>query len=232
MAASPAMDPVRIVRGRESILAWGNSLAELCRRCDQCAAMDHLAYYLARPAFARKRPALVLGFAKEQEISPDRKTGRSSPSLQSAVLVYEHLLWGIGCRLYSSDYHGGNRTVIAPRSRRAEVAICAARVLMARGALLAQVSYEGDEAPAEVTSGMALGRGTRCMTRASVVIGYLQEDTFEATLANLGKHTRRNLRHYWRLTQDLLGATGTSAPDISRGVSRLQSHGCLRCLRR
>ncbi len=188
-----------VVRGHEAVLKWREQLVELSQRCDQSGAMDHLEYYLGRRAFARKRPTLVLNVCKGVN-RPDR--------LESAVLLYEQLVFGVASGLYSADYHGGIRTVIAPAELRARTAFAAGARLVQEGALLVHVSYEGEQCPTQVDGDRSAGRW-RTVRWAGIprpISGYLPlESSFDATLANMGKHTRRNLRYYRRRAEAELG---------------------------
>jgi len=191
--------PMRIVRGREAVLAWNDKLVDLSRRYGQTGAMDHLEYHLGRRAFARKNPALVLTMDANAN-------GAETP--EAAVLLYEHRIGSVGCGLFSADYHGAVRTVIAPEADRARTAFAACSALLKRGALLVHASYEGEHPPAG-TAGVASplkGHALQWTTIQRPISGYLRlESTVDATLANLGRHTRRNLRYYRRRAETNLG---------------------------
>jgi hypothetical protein len=202
--------PVRIVRGREGVLAWKDQLVELSRRSGPANAMTQLEHDLARPAFARKRPTLILTMGRGAD---------GADELQAAVLLYEHLILGAGCRLFFADYHGATRTVIAPEDERARAAFIASEFLMQQGALLVHISYEGEQPRMD-----AAGRGRRTegrrltwAIRQRQTIGYVPvEATVDATLANLGKHTRRNLRYYRRRAEADLGQELIDHPELTR----------------
>jgi hypothetical protein len=85
--------PTHIVCGRDEVLQWKDKLSALSRRYGQDGAVGQLEYYLARPAFARKRPTLLLTFREGR--------GHATGELASAVLVYEHQLMKFGCRIFS-----------------------------------------------------------------------------------------------------------------------------------
>jgi hypothetical protein len=168
--------------------------------------MAQLEEDLARPAFARKRPTLVLTMGR----GPD-----GADELQAAVLLYEHRIFGVGCRLFFADYLGAARAVIAPEGERIRTAFAAGELLLQQGALLIHVSYEGDEPR---LGGEVGDTGLKPMwaMRRRQSIGYVQvEDTVDATLASLGKHTRRNLRHYRRRAEADLGQVVIDHPELS-----------------
>jgi hypothetical protein len=202
---SPRM---QIVCGQEEVLSWQPRLAELSRQCGQSGAMDSLEYYLSRPAFARKRPTLIL----EEDTSQDH-------GLAAAVLLYEYQVRGIGCRVFSADYQDGARMVIAPAVARSRTAFRASAALLQRGAAMVHISYEDNAAPAAMTElslPLATGRPRWAASRREMA-GYLPlEETLEATLANLGKTTRRNLRRYRDRTEADLGHQVIDHPKLTR----------------
>lgn len=198
--------PVQVVRGRAAVLSWKEKLVALSERCGQSGAMAHLEYYLARPAFVRKKPTLILTFRRDRD------------DLEAAVLVYEYQVMGIGCRLVVSDYVGTFQTVIAPAGERAKAAFVAGKILAQRGALLAHVSYEGEQPRMDPVARERRAAGG-WMTWAILqrqTIGYVRvEDTVDATLAHLGKHTRRNLRYYRRRADTTLKQELIDHPQIT-----------------
>jgi hypothetical protein len=217
---------MEIVSGREAVLRWQPRLVELSRRCGQNGAMDNLEYYFSRPAFAGKRPTLVLaaGHGSEQGAGPRQE-------LAAAVLLYEYQVRGVACRVFSADYQGGARVVIAPPAARTRTAFQASAALLQQGAMLVHVSYEDDAAPTDMT-GLNLPMeksNPRWTASPRRIIGYLPvEDTFDATLANLGKTTRRNLRYYRRRAEADLGHRAIDHPKLTReeflGFNRISTH--------
>jgi hypothetical protein len=200
--------PVRVVRGRRNVLTWKAQLAELSHRCGQADAIALLEEDLARPAFARKRPTLILITG-----------GGGQDGLQAAVLLYEHRIFGVGSRLFSADYQGATRTVIAPEGERARAAFTASEFLIKHGALMVHVSYEGEQPRLDPVGRerRAEGRKLTWAIRQRQSTGYLLvQDTVDATLATLGKHTRRNLRYYRRRAEAELGHKAIDHPKITR----------------
>jgi hypothetical protein len=198
VAASPT---IHVVEGRDAIMKLCPLLVELSRRCGQVGAMDHLAFQFARPAYSGKNPCLVLissGSAGGLSTSVDEVAG--------AVLLYEQRFKGIGTRVFSADYHGGERTVIAPLTLRPRIAFLAASALMKRGALLVQATYENQTLPVD-TAGVASVTRRKLLWTACEreMTGYVPlKDNFEDTLLSLGKNTRHNLKRYrYRAETDL-----------------------------
>ena len=204
---------VHVVAGREAVLRLRPLLVELSRRCDQAGAMDDLEYYLARPGFVGKKPVLLLVDAGSGEGLPS-----SADGVEGAVLLYEQQAFGVGCKVFTADYHGGERTVIAPLAGRSRIAFVAAAALMKRAALLVHVTYEAGEAPVDAAGIESPGRRTlRWCGEERGMTGYLPiEDTFDGTLANLGKHTRRNLRLYRRRAEADLGYVAVDRPEMTK----------------
>ena len=207
---------VQFAVGREAVLRLRPMLMELSARCDQAGAMDEMEYYLSRPGFAGKRPVVVLVGA-----------GAGADRVDGAVLLYEHQLRGVGCRVFTADYHGGERTVIAPLALRPRLAFTAAAALMKRGALVVHLMYEDATAPVD-TAGIECGGRRRFRWRAEErgMTGYLPIlETVDETLATLGKHTRRNLRLYRRRAEADLGCVEVDRPEVTRdefvGLNRI-----------
>ncbi len=202
-----------IVAGRDSILNLRPLLAELSARCGQAGAMDHLEYLLARPGFVGKRPTLILLGGSAEGRMPG-----SADEVDGAVLLYEYQFQDVGCKVFVADYHGGDRTVIAPLALRPRIAFMAAAALMKRHALMVQLTYEDGVAPLD-TAGVESGarRRFRWLAETRDMTGYLPiEATVDETLANLGKHTRRNLRQYRRRAEANLGYLQIDHPELTK----------------
>ena len=207
----PAGAAIHIVRGRNAILRMREMLVELSARCDQHGAMDHLEYFLSRPKFANKIPCLILFCSVCPPTSPDE--------IEGAILLYEYQVSGFGCRVFVADYHGGDRTVIAPAQFRAQIASLGCRALLSRGALAVQLTYQTELSKANESFIHAANGNPRWWRATSVraMHGYVPlEDTYDATLANFGKHTRRNLRASRRHAEAKLGYTFVADPVMSK----------------
>ena len=203
---------VRIFRGRDVILPMGEMLVDLSARCDQQGAMDHLEYFLSRPKFVSKIPCLILFCSVDPPSNPDR--------IEGAVLLYEYQLSGIASRIFVADYHGGDRTVIAPASLRVQAAFLACEALFRRGALAVQLTYPGD-LPGSETRFLTDAKSTGvtwlwAASPRSMHGPILLADTYEDTLSGLGKHTRRNLRASRRHAEAELGYMFIAQPVMSK----------------
>jgi hypothetical protein len=207
----PAKAAIHIIRGREAILRMRGMLVELSARCGQPGAMDHLEYFLNRPKFANKIPCLILFCSVCPPTNPEEMEG--------AILLYEYQVSGFGCRVFVADYHGGDRTVIAPPQFRAQIASLGCGALLARGALAVQLTYQTELSAPEESFVHAANRNSRWWRASSVRVmhGYVPlEDTYDGTLANFGKHTRRNLRASRRHAEAKLGYTFVAGPEMSK----------------
>lgn len=207
----PAEATIHIVRGRRDILAMHEMLIALSARCGQPGAMDHLEYFLTRPKFANKFPCLLLFGSASLPTSPDE--------LDGAILLYEYQVAGFGCRVFVADYHGGDRTVIAPLQSRAKLASLGCAALLKRGALAVQMTYQTDvpEPEEPFVSDKNGSSQWRRATSVRAMNGYVPlEDTYDATLAQFGKHTRRNLRASRRHAETELGYTFVADPVVNK----------------
>jgi hypothetical protein len=206
---------IQVFRGRRAVGAWRRLLVEFSHRTGQAGAMDALDLWLDAPSARTKTPYLVLVGLRHAAYR-----GRiTADNLDGAVLIYEYKVVGRGTGVLATDDVTGERTVIAPPGMRAAIAEIACRKLLEDGAKLALVSLAGDietERPRVVDSGQS-GPACRIATRKRLVPRYLPlAETFEATLATLGKHTRRNLRYYRRRVQIDFGAEFVPHVEISR----------------
>jgi hypothetical protein len=209
--SAPADAAIHILRGRDAILGLQGMLVQLSVRCGQFGAMDDLEYFLSRPKFANKIPCLVL-FCSSY---PPRNSGE----IEAAILLYEYQVAGIGCRVFVADYHGGDRTVIASSSFRPQVASCGCAALLSRGALAVQLTYQTDiDMPEEFSVPSAGAKsGWRRASTVRRMHGYVPlEDSYDATLASFGKHTRRNLRASRRHAQKAVAYTFIVDPVLTK----------------
>ena len=207
----PAGAAIHIVRGRTAILKMHEMLVQFSARCDQHGAMDHLEYFLSRPKFANKIPCLILFCSACPPTSPDE--------IEGAILLYEYQVSGFGCRVFVADYHGGDRTVIAAAQFRAQVASLGCRALLSRGALAVQLTYQAELSTTNESSVHAANGSPKWWRASSVraMHGYVPlEDSYDATLASFGKHTRRNLRSSRRYAEAKLGYTFVADPVMSK----------------
>lgn len=204
MLLRAATDTVRIIRGRNQVLQASRELASLCAECDQPGVLDQLEYHFSLPGFRRKRPTLAL---------VETATSASTRPV-AAVLIYEYMLLGVGAGIYAADFFGGARAVVAPRALRPRVAFAVAHELLGRGSSMVQLSYEGEESPASLAP---FADGLQWASRVRHFSGYVPiQQGVEATLSQLGKRTRRNLRYYRKMAEEELGAHLVLHPNVSR----------------
>jgi hypothetical protein len=206
-----------VLRGREAVIAMRGMLAELGRRCGQPGVMDIVDHLVHSPTALGKTPYLVLAGLRTG-VPAARAT---ADDVCGAVLVYEYRVAGIGLRVFATDDVTGRRTVIAPPALRARAAEEACRILAETGAQVALLSLEGRPEPRTPPMRIVTQPGT-CRIGArtrTFACDLMLEDTLEATLANLGKHTRRNLRYYRRRAEVELGVT--FIPMVEMGVEEV-----------
>lgn len=205
---------VHMLNGSEVVLRMQHMLVELCARCDQHGAMDHLGYFLKRPKFANKIPRLILFSSRADGGLPT-----SSDEIDAAVLLYQYRIAGFGCRIFAADYHAGDSTVIAPRHDRVRIASLVCAALLERGALVVQITYQTDPAAPEEHHVRDVKGSPRWRwgSTAREMHGYIPlADGYDATLANLGQHTRRNLRASRRYAETNLGYTFVTNPTMTK----------------
>jgi hypothetical protein len=206
---------VAIVCGHAAVAAMHPMLVELSLRSGQTGAMDSLEFALRTPTALEKTPRLLL-VGLRPGVPPADAT---ADDVQGAVLVHEYRVTGRGVGVFATDDVTGRRTVIAPPGVRMRVAESACRALLKRGASIVLLSIDatgGIETPAPAPVVKPIGWVT---TRTLTVPRDLPlESTLSATLARLGRHTRRNFRRYrMRLEQDL-GATFVPRVEMAREV--------------
>jgi len=183
----PVPSNVRVLKGRKAILEHSALLEDLAARCGQPGAMNWLGYFLEAPEARRKTPYLVLTV---------RPGGAEFEQVESAALLFEYHIAGVGTGAFTTDDMAGFRTVIAPEGSRARVAAQAANVLLQHGAHHLLLSYANDPSDTGMAS-LELGHVVDWAERRRVSDNTLAlEASFNATLAKLGKNTRRNLRYY------------------------------------
>ena len=195
------------VHGHKNVLALSQALSDLAERCGQSGALDHLPFFLSARRLWGKVPHLLLCPNSEGE-------------LQAAVLLYAYGIGRVSSRIFvPADLHG-ERTVLAPEPLRSMVAWQAAESLLDHGAHLVLLSLRnGDFTALHSAASRNPRTGARtCATRLRLANRSLPiASTFDATVAGMGSHTRRNLRYYRRLVESKLGAT--FVPEINPSES-------------
>lgn len=182
---------VLVLRGTAAVLDQASLLEGLAERCGQPGAMHWLAYFLTAPALLKKMPFLVLVL----------RAGRTREALRledvrAAVVMFEYRVLGMPTGAFSTDDVTGFRTVIAVEEERSAVATVAANAVLEHGAQFVLVSYDYGQRVA-VEPRMTERYETEWSLRRRPVRKALPlAESYEATLATLGKSTRTNLRYY------------------------------------
>ena len=196
-----------LLRGRVEILRLRPVLGVLSESCGQAGAADYLEYFLTATENLKKTPYLVL-MASRSDVS----AFELRPSdLWGAVLVYEYRLLGFGSSLFTASDYNGSRAVIAPAKLRRQVSAAVCRFLMDRGAQIVLLNLEpGSPDSCQICFEGAMAGNTKRWwgtQRREVGASIALYRTFDATLARMGKHTRRNMRYYRRKAEAEIGCS-------------------------
>lgn len=206
LSGSAASAPARpIIRGRDAVIDMRPLLVEFGYRSGQAGVLDHIHLLVSTPTALRKIPTLVL-VGLRSGVRPEEA---NSNDLHGIVLLYEYTAAGVPTGIYATDDVTGERTVLGPRERRAQIAEQACRILADHGAVVSLVSVEGvAPAPRPTPAGQepdpSCRVGMRVRTQGRDL---LLSDTLDATLATFGRHTRRNFRLYRRRAEADLSST-------------------------
>jgi hypothetical protein len=208
---------VHLARGFDSILRLKPMLVEFSLRCGQPGTMEDLAYFLSKPGALPREPHLYL-IVKRPNLTLDQIT---LDDLVGALLLYEFQVLGRGVRAFATNDRSGRGTLLALPFERLKVASFISRTLLDRGAHMIMLSFRtgtdhADKENPELFHLPSNGIPARWASRERSVPAYmLIEDSFDNTLANLGKRTRRNLRYYRRLAEEELGCQFIPEIEIS-----------------
>lgn len=194
-ASLPSLTPkLLVLESREAILALAPLLAQLAARCDQPGALHWLPYFLDGAVMRHRLPFLVL------LLRPEETQSRSLTveDVEAAALLFEYRICGFRTGIVGTGDAVGFNSVIAPRGQRAQVAAAASRALIERGATVVLATYECAGEPDG--RGMLAGwPGVLWASRKRQVGRMLRLlPTLDATLAQMGRATRFNLRYYRR----------------------------------
>jgi hypothetical protein len=184
-----------VLRGSAAVVARASLLEDLAEACGQSGAMQWLSYFLDAPSMMKKEPYLAL------LLQSGADTERwQAEDVWGAALMFEYVVLGLRTRAFSTDDVTGFRTVIAPVELRAAAATLAANAMVECGGEFVFVSYNaGSAADSEAWLGYGLSskKAVQWAKRRRPVQKALPlGETYEATLASLGKATRFNLRYY------------------------------------
>ena len=206
----PASPHFFVLRGMEEILRLKNTLADLSARCGQTGAVQYLEYFLTSIENLKKIPYLVLVASRSDVDVLQLRV----EDIQGAVLVYEYKVFGFRSTLFTTSDFNGTRGVIAPPAQRRQISAAVCRYLMERGAQVVLLSlHAASTESCEVCFEKATtGERKRWWTTQTREVGsaIILQETLDATLARMGKHTRRNLRYYRRKAEAELSYTFTS----------------------
>jgi hypothetical protein len=187
-----------LLRGRAQILRMQAVLISLSALCGQTGAMDYLEYFLTGPENLKKNAHLILA-ASRSDVDVFKLRAQD---LKGVALAYEYKLLGFPSRVFTTSDFSGNRNFIAPPDMRPRLSVLICRYLIENGAQIVLLSFAGDsdencQRCLEIATVRTKKSWWTMQTR--VVGGTIKlEKTSNATLASLGKHTRRNLRYYRR----------------------------------
>jgi len=196
-----------LLRGRTEILRLRPVLRVLSEFCGQAGATDYLEFFLTAAENLKKTPYLVL-MASRSDVSV---FDLAPADLWGAVLVYEYRVLGFGSSLFTASDYNGSRAVIAPAKLRRQVSAAVCRYLMDRGAQIVLLNLEpGSPDSCQICFEGAMAGTTKRWwgtQRREVGATIALYKTFDATLAGMGKHTRRNMRYYRRKAEAELGCS-------------------------
>jgi hypothetical protein len=199
-----------VLRGRGEILRLRPLLGTWSECCGQAGATDYLEYFLTAAENLRKTPYLVL-MASRSDVGAFELRAED---LWGAVLVYEYRVLGLGSSLFTASDYNGSRAVIAPPKLRRQVSAAVCRYLMDHGAQIVLLNLEpGSPESCQICfEGAMAGNAKRWWgtQRREVGATIALYKTFDATLARMGKHTRRNMRYYRRKAEAELGCSFTA----------------------
>jgi hypothetical protein len=123
---------------------------------------------------------------------------------------------GFPSGLFSTRDFNGLRGIIAPAATRAKISAMICRYLAEHGARAVQVTFAAETGTFSQTGLVEAtedsGKRKRWWTVQSREVGasIALRKTMDASLANIGRHTRRNLRYYRRKAEAELGCTFSS----------------------
>jgi len=193
--------------------------------------MHDIAYFLEKPGALPRVPHLLLAGSRGLDVNNPKLN-----DLQGFLLIFEQRVSGIGTGAFATNDRSGRSTLVARPLDRPMVAAEACRALLNRGAQLVLMSYRSDETagsglrdlrpPLEVPEdGRAIARWA---VRERTIPGYLPLlETYDATLAEMGRRTRRNLRYYRRRAEAELGCVLVPQAEASREEVIAFSHECM-----
>jgi hypothetical protein len=189
-----------VVRGRRAVLRMQPLLADLSQLCCQRGAADYLEYFLTSTKSLNKIPYLVLVASRSDLAATDL----CADDLKGAALIYEYKVMGMPSGLFSTRDFSGLRGLIAPPATRTKISAMVCRYLAEHRARVVHVTFSGDSEAFsqkcfdEITDGPDSQKQWWTAQSREVGASIALDKTMDATLARIGRHTRRNLRYYRR----------------------------------
>lgn len=205
-----------IVRGPAAILALQPLLIGFATLSAQQGAADYLDYFLTQPYTGGKIPCLVLLTSAPLRSASDLTVS----GLLGAVLLHEYRFAGVPLNIFITEDHAGERNVLAPAKARSIITLRVVEQLLRGGAHLVAVSlkdadFEGERPFPRLSSSpvrYSWSTSERKLSRRLPL-----SSSYDATLATLGAHTRRNLRYYRRRVEDQFQCTLVPEAQIGEG---------------
>ena len=194
-----------------AVLAEQRALAALAERTGQRGMMTYLEFILSANRFGGAKVPYLLTLLDQQA------------ELYAAVLLYEYRPWGVPTRIFTAADYYGVRSVLAPADMRSTVAQEAANFLIRRGAWVVMITVRKGNFSAKIG-----GRGLTWATQSRILSHALPlRATFDETVANMGAHTRRNLRATHRRVQSKLGGVFVLDPELSEREFLVINRACM-----
>jgi hypothetical protein len=195
-----------ILEGRDAILAHSQFLEEFAATTGQHAAMHGLQFVLDHEYAARKVPYLVCLISQ-----PCGTEALSLENLLGCVLFLEYRFGSWKTGLITTGDSSGIRTVLGPAGDRSHIAAVAAAAML-KQARLVLVSFKQDG-----SSLSEVAFPDELSALWAVQVREVQDhlpllNSYEATLATLGRRTRNHLRYYRRRLQEELSCE--FVPDV------------------
>jgi hypothetical protein len=184
---------VMVFSGKEAVLAQAELLEALADSTGQSGAMHGLHFVLNEKRNARKIPHLICVLAE----------GSDSPSsgLLGAAVVFEYGLGPFRTGYFATGDPFGAGTIVAPENLRTAVATKVCSTLLERGGRMVLTSFRKNDSelawPPEAVAMTGQQRSWGMQTRVVQDCLPLGE-SFDATLARMGKRTRNHMRYYRR----------------------------------
>lgn len=204
----------QVIRGRDAILSAQPLLVELARLSQQPGAADYIDYFLTQPYMGGKIPVLVL----LTSAVTDSASNLNPSEVLGAVVLHEYQFARVPLNVFVTEDCAGERNVLAPASIRSALALRAIEHLLIGGAHLVVLSLKDADVEGQIPLPRHTSKPSTCSwstTQRMLTRRLPLLSSYDATLASLGAHTRRNLRYYRRRVEDQLQCTFVPDAQIS-----------------